>query len=94
MHTPINDQKLFENTDYSEQTLTNKEFVECTFRKCIFLKTNLSNNSFMDCVFEDCNFSGTLFDNSSLKNIQFKNSKVMGINFGKCTDFLFSVAFE
>jgi uncharacterized protein YjbI with pentapeptide repeats len=48
----------------------------------------------MDCHFEECNFSGTLLDNSSLKNVAFKKCKVMGINFGKCSDFLFSVAFE
>ena len=47
----------------------------------------------MDCEFADCNLSNLKLWNSSLKSVYFKNCKLLGIDFSKCEDFLFSVTF-
>lgn len=94
MNEPLHEDELFKTIDFTDKAYINYEYINCTFRKCLFLKTDFSNSTFMDCVFVDCNLSGTVFDNASLKNVDFTQSKVMGINFGKCTDFLFSVSFS
>lgn len=94
METVLHEDKKFENIDYSEKILSNREFVNCEFINCNFTKSDFSNNDFMDCNFKSCNFSLTILQDAGLKNSKFFGCKLMGIDFSKCNSFLFSVGFQ
>ena len=94
MDTALHEDETFDGIDYSEKKLSGYEFFSCTFTNCNFTKSNLGNNDFIDCRFESCNFSLTLLDHTGLKGVQFKDTRLIGIDFGKCSDFLFAASFE
>jgi uncharacterized protein YjbI with pentapeptide repeats len=84
----------FENDDYTGKAISKNEFYRCNFYRCNFSDCNLLNNNFIDCSFADCNLSMVKLAGSALKNVTFKNSKLIGIDFSECNDFLFKVDFE
>ena len=85
---------LFEAIDYSEKKSEQHEFDDCSFVNCNFSKSDLRGVEFLDCRFTGCNLSLALVDDTGIKNIEFKDCKLMGIDFSKCNDFLFSASFE
>jgi uncharacterized protein YjbI with pentapeptide repeats len=94
MEDLIHIQKTFEKITYINKKINNREFEDCVFKNCDFSNSDFSNNSFMDCEFIECNLSLTQLAGSSLKTVSFKNSKLMGIQFQACQDFLFNVQFQ
>lgn len=87
-------EKTFENVDYTEKDLSEREFINCSFINCDFSKSNLSNNDFVDCQFERCNFTMAVLDKSTLSKVYFSHCKILGVNFSKCNSLLFSVDFQ
>ena len=81
------------NIDFSEQDISGREYVKCNFENCNFTKTILKNTDFFDCSFSGCNFSLAALTNTGLKGVKFSSCKLMGVDFGACSDFLFSVTF-
>ncbi|WP_045460715.1 pentapeptide repeat-containing protein [Sporocytophaga myxococcoides] len=94
MEGTLHQNKTFEKIIFTEKELRNREFEECTFISCDFLNSNLSGNTFTDCTFISTNLTMVKLQGTSLKNVHFKESKVMGVDFSKCKDFLFSVSFD
>jgi fluoroquinolone resistance protein len=94
MEIIIHDDKTFENIDFSENRVSKREFNNCKFLNCNFQKADLSSNDFVDCSFNNCNLSLAVLDNAGIKNIQFSDCKLMGIDFSKCSSFLFSASFK
>src|ERR1017187_3912730 len=94
MDTEIHDDKTFENIDYSEKQLFNREYNNCNFSNCNFQKAELKRDEFIDCVFNSCNFSLAALNDSGIKNVSFTDCKLMGIDFSKCNSFLFTVSFN
>lgn len=90
----IHEKKEFKNIDYSEKSLRNREFIQCKFDVCIFTKSDLRNNSFEDCIFENCNFSMTIIDDAGFRNVTFIGCKIQGVDFTRCSKFMFSFRFE
>ena len=90
----LNQNKTFENIDYSEQKITDSEYFKCEFINCNFSKSDLSHNDFMECSFQNCNFSLAILNNTGLKSIKFIGCKLMGLDFTICNTFLFSMSFE
>jgi uncharacterized protein YjbI with pentapeptide repeats len=90
----INIQQTFENESFSDKKISNKEFEDCVFKNCDFSYSDFSFNTFMDCEFIGCNLSNIKLWNSSLKTVIFKNCKLIGIEYNKCEDFLFSISFQ
>jgi len=86
--------KTFEKVIYFDKKISNREFDGCIFKNCDFSNNIFSECIFIDCEFIDCNLAMVKFPNSSLKTIAFKESKLLGIRFDECQDFLFSVSFE
>ena len=93
-NTTLHEDKRFDFIDYSGQKLTGNEFFNCTFRGCNFSGSNLSGVDFIDCRFESCNCSLLSLEGTGLKGVSFKETKLTGIDFGRCSDFLFAVSFE
>lgn len=94
MEQNIHVDQSFKNLAYSGKETKNKEFEHCTFSNCDFSNGGFITCKFVDCVFTGCNLSMTKLGNCQLKNVMFKDSKLMGINFSECADFLFVVKFE
>lgn len=94
MEKVIHDNKKFEGVDYTGKSLNNREFNECTFVRCNFNSVDLSGNQFMDCTFIDCDLSMAKTEQTGLKLCVFKNSKLLGVDFSKCSTFLFAVKFD
>lgn len=94
MKEKVNDSQNFTNANYSGQTISNTEFIDCTFENCNFSNSVLSHNDYIDCRFESCNFAMAKLSGSGLKDVQFRDCKVIGINFDHCLDFLFQVNFQ
>ena len=93
MENLININETFDKVNKIKERVTNKEFEDCVFKNCDFSDADFQFNTFQDCEFIDCNLSMLILANTSIKNVKFKNCKLLGIDFSKCTDFLFEVRF-
>ena len=85
--------KTFDRVMYFDKKVTGREFDHCQFNNCDFSNTVFADCVFSDCTFTDCNLSMVKLPASSLKTVSFVKSKLLGIRFDECEDFLFSVAF-
>ncbi len=94
MENLLHTNKTFEKVNYIDKKVNYREFEDCVFKNCDFSNSDFSNTTFMDCEFIDCNLSMTQLAGTSLKTVHFKDCKLLGIQFGSCTDFLFSVSFD
>lgn len=86
--------KTFEKVIYFDKKISNREFDGCIFKNCDFSNNNFSECVFIDCEFIDCNLAMVKLPATSLKTVTFKESKLLGIRFDECADFLFNVSFE
>jgi len=94
MKETIHNEKTFNSKNFSEKKITGKEFDKCTFTNCDFSSSTITQSDFIDCLFDNCNFSMANLNHSGLKNCDFINSKMIGVDFSICNDFLFSVNFK
>ena len=86
--------KTFEKIILLNNRIEGREFDGCHFKNCDFSGTAFIDCTFSDCEFIDCNLSMAKLTSSSLKTVDFQLSKLMGIRFDECMDFLFSVSFS
>lgn len=86
--------QTFDNINYAEKKLSKTEFIDCVFNNCNFIKADISAHDFLDCHFKSCNLSLAIMENTGLKNIKFTDCKLTGIDFSRCSNFLFAVNFE
>jgi fluoroquinolone resistance protein len=94
MEPVIHEDKTFEKVVYAGKKTSGREFQSCTFKKCDFSGSDFSHNRFLDCTFESCNLSMMTITDSRLSNAVFEHCKAVGVNFGECDNFLFSVRFD
>ena len=94
MPPSIHDNETFEDVSYAEELVRGEEYHDCIFKKCDFSNSESYNCKFIDCMFEGCNLSMMRPDGTTLNNAVFKHCKILGVNFSKCQDFLFTVRFE
>lgn len=88
------DSEDFINQNYTEHKLPQGEYDNCYFKNCDFSNSDLSHCSFLECKFENCNLSNVKLHQTALKDIQFTKSKMLGVDFSICNDFLLSVQFS
>lgn len=86
--------RTFEKINFSEEKILKGEYNECEFIDCNFSEINLSNFAFIECKFKNCNFSMAKIKNTALKDVKFINSKLLGLNFSECDNFLLTLHFE
>jgi fluoroquinolone resistance protein len=86
--------KSFDSIDYTKELFRKGEYDNCRFTNCNFANADLSGVQFIDCSFTGCNMSMTKVTGTSLNTVRLKESKIIGVNFENCTDFLFSVSFD
>ena len=72
-NSSINDEKIFENKMFNDQTL-DKDLSDITFNSCYFKNIDFSNSKLenidiIDSIFEDCNLTGlNLSANTFMRN--------------------------
>ncbi|WP_421771684.1 pentapeptide repeat-containing protein [Emticicia sp.] len=94
MIKPIIEEEEFNGINFTQESLRKGEYEGCTFTNCDFSNLHLSNFDFVECEFEDCNLSNVKISNTAFKQVKFSNCKLLGVNFGECNPFLFSVSFD
>lgn len=90
----INIDKTFEKVVFIDQKIGNREFDGCVFKNCDFSNATFMECTFIDCKFADCNLSMLKLPGTSLKTVAFIESKLLGIRFDECDNFLFAVSFR
>lgn len=86
--------QIFEWQDYRKVPLPKGEYEWCTFIRCDISNSDLSHVQFSDCEFTGCNLSMTKMMATRLQNITFKDSKMLGVQFDTCNNFLIEFSFE
>jgi fluoroquinolone resistance protein len=86
--------KTFDKIDFAQTPLAQGEYEYCTFLNCNLSDTELSELKFLECEFSGCNLSLAKLTQTALKDIKFKNCKMLGLNFGNCSQFGFAVSFD
>ena len=90
----LNENKIFDQSDFSGKLFYEIEFLNCTFINCNFAYADINNSDFMDCKFDNCNFSVVKVKNAGFKNVQFIKSKITRVDFSVCNNFIFSFNFH
>ena len=85
---------VFEKLAFDREEIRNKVFQDCVFRKCDFSECDLTGTEFSDCRFESCRINLSRFTNVSVKSMAFIDSKLVGIDFTRCTINFFELTFE
>jgi len=88
------EENIFEKKDFTEIPIQTGEYELCTFNGCNFSNTDLSNITFTECTFNGCNLSLAKLANTGMRDITFIDSKLLGLHFEDCSDFLFAVNFD
>lgn len=86
--------ETFEKNNYTVNHLPKGDYENCIFIQCDFSGSNLSGVNFIACTFTDCNLSLSKINQTSFREVTFKQSKLLGLHFNHCNDFLFDVNFE
>lgn len=94
MEKIVHEDRTFEKVIYAGKVVKGREFQSCCFINCDFSNSEFYYSKFMDCKFEACNLSMMKLSESTVNNVAFSNSKILGVNFSECQDFLFSVMFD
>ena len=85
--------KEFNSVNFAEKPIEIGDYENCTFKNCIFSKTNLSDFNFDECLFTNCDFSNAKITNTAFKEVEFRNCKLMGLQFDECKPFLLAFRF-
>lgn len=86
--------RVYEKTDFSENSLPIADFEGCRFIHCNFSGSDLSGCNFTECEFEDCNLSSAKIIQTTFNDVKFRNSKLLGLHFENANEFLFTLSFE
>jgi len=88
----VYDDKIFEKVNPNDDFAN--EYNVCTFKNCDLSNVHFDSAELIDCQFVSCNLSMAKFDGTTLSNVKFESCKLIGVDFSKCSKFLFSVSFE
>lgn len=94
METHVHIEKAFDQVQWSGHKVPGREFEDCTFTRCDFSNSDFSRSRFTGCTFTDCNLALVKLADAGLHKITFNRCKLLGIDFSRCKEMLFSVAFN
>ena len=94
MPTRYHQDRTFTGAELPTDQLANAEFEGCTFRQCAWSGVDLSNARFTDCAFEQCDLSTANTTNTAFRTVRFEGCKLLGLQFDRCSAFLFAVRFN
>lgn len=85
--------QVFSRQDIFSADLQDKIFEKCKFNHCTFLDCDFSGVEFADCSFENCSVGPVKVFDTSFRNVIFQNSKLVGVDFSKCSTSFFELHF-
>lgn len=94
MDAMYTEDKTFDKIDFTQNPLPKGEYENCTFINCDFSNANLSEIKFSETEFRGCNLSLVKLHQTALRDIKFKECKMLGLEFGNCSQFGLAVNFE
>lgn len=89
--------QVYENIRFEKQSFTDlssDEYYDCLFVQCDFSNSLCTSAEFHQCLFDGCNISMSNFEHCIFKKAQFIDCKIMGVDFGKCAKYNFSLQFD
>lgn len=90
----MSDSYIADTTFKASEQIKKGDYENCRFQHCTLPNSDLSGSSFTDCEFLHCDVSSsTLFD-TAFKSVSFQESKLVGLRFEHCSQFLFSIHFQ
>lgn len=94
MSQEFHQDQVFKKIDYTQQVFPKGEYDNCTFINCKFEGVYMDAMSFLECTFDTCDMTNAKVKSTSFNEIDFVNCKLLGIDFSKCNDFLFTATFQ
>lgn len=86
--------QILNESHFSEMGLQDLEIIDCKIENCDFSDQELKNCQFVNTTFSNCNLSMIKINNTQFNDVSFIDSKILGVNFCKCTGILFEVNFR
>lgn len=90
----IFEDKKFNDISYAKEIIADNKYEYCVFSDCDFAESSFLSCSFINCKFIKCNFSMTKLSQSTFNDVEFEYSKILGVDFSQCNDFIFEVRFD
>jgi fluoroquinolone resistance protein len=85
---------VFEKKDYSVHRLPEGDYENCQFMHCNFSNADLSGCNFIECSFTTCNLGRAKLSKVSFRDVIFKDSKMIGLHFEDCNEFMLTMEFD
>ncbi len=70
------------------------EFNNYTFNDCDLSQLDLTSYEFIDCTFINCDLSMAVIEHTVFSRVMFIGCKMIGLDFSRCSKFVFSVSFN
>lgn len=86
--------KDFDLADFTIEPLVLGDYEKCRFINCNFSNSDLSGFHFQDCEFTGCNLGMSKLVKTAFRNVSFKDSKLLGLQFDACNEFLLEMKFD
>jgi uncharacterized protein YjbI with pentapeptide repeats len=87
-------EKTFTRVKWSNESVPDREFEQCTFSQCDLSRSDFSRSRFAECTFIGCDLSMIKLSDVALRDVTFKECKLLGVDFSACKEMLFSVSFD
>jgi|VirMetMinimDraft_7_1064189.scaffolds.fasta_scaffold41608_3 uncharacterized protein YjbI with pentapeptide repeats len=71
--------KEFKNITYTDNVISEREFVNCVFQNCTLAKLTFEDCYFENCRFEDSDLTMVNVKGSSFRDVTFEGCKMLGI---------------
>lgn len=88
------DKYIADKTFKASKKIQKGDYENCRFINCTLPESDLSGISFIECEFTNCDLSSSKLFDTSFKTVSFIQSKLIGLRFEDCNEFLFSVNFR
>ena len=86
--------KTFEKVDFTLKKIVDADYESCVFIGCDLSNADLSGLNLTDCQFMNCNLSSAKLSQTTFSDVQFTDSKMLGLHFEDCNEFIFSAIFD
>ncbi len=94
MATALHLSQTFAKENWSHQVVPTGDFEPCSFTQCNISHCDLSRGKFAECTFTGCDLSMIKLTEAALRDVTFKECKLLGVDFSRCKEMLFGVAFD
>lgn len=92
------EETVTEGAAFEQMRLTgpvyDRQFIDCTFTRCVLDQAQLANCRFEQCAFIGCELTLTELTQTRLAQVRFDGCKLTGVDFSQCNPFLLQLSFN